>query len=292
MESWEWAALSGCRVTLNSSFSTLNLLTSQLREMTAWAFSSSKEAVALISDEITLVRYSSMEITLMAVSCSPSMIIFNSPLNFWTSLRSQWKLIPMVTSFSSKKACPWTREAACRGDGRIQSERTELEVCLSIIWSGNDNCPNQWNGYLPLDNRQSPASIFVSPPCHSNLSFQKGDGSLAKWTDCSVQIPHGHTHRWSSWWQPARRFLGPPSSYTVHLSVTLAYSCPFRTIVHNKNLAGEVTGDGWDTFWMPVWSFQRWTFWLLPWKCIGFRLWMSKKKEWPHGCDPHSPHAV
>ena len=46
-----------------------------------------------------------MEITLMAVSCSPSMIIFNSPLNFWTSLRSQWKLIPMVTSFSSKKAC-------------------------------------------------------------------------------------------------------------------------------------------------------------------------------------------
>lgn len=44
--------------------------------------------------------------------------------------------------------------------------------------------------------------------------------------------------------QPARRFLGPPSSYTVHLSVTLAYSCPFRTIVHNKNLAGEVTGDG------------------------------------------------
>ena len=45
-----------------------------------------------------------MEITLMAVSCSPSMMIFNSPLNFWTSLRSQWKLIPMVTSFSSKKA--------------------------------------------------------------------------------------------------------------------------------------------------------------------------------------------
>ena len=46
-----------------------------------------------------------MEITLMAVSCSPSMMIFNSPLNFWISLRSQWKLIPMVTFFSSKKVC-------------------------------------------------------------------------------------------------------------------------------------------------------------------------------------------
>ena len=62
VESGEWAALSGCIVTLNSPFSTLNLLTtlnllsSQLREITACAFNSSKEAVALISDEITLVR--------------------------------------------------------------------------------------------------------------------------------------------------------------------------------------------------------------------------------------------
>ena len=79
--------------------------------MTACAFKRLKEAVALISDEITLVRYSSMEITLIAVSLSSSTIIFRLPLNLCVSLRSQWKLMPMVTSFSSKKV-----SVSCMGE--------------------------------------------------------------------------------------------------------------------------------------------------------------------------------
>lgn len=40
---------------------------SQLREITAWALSNSSEALALISLEITLSRYSSTGSTLMVV---------------------------------------------------------------------------------------------------------------------------------------------------------------------------------------------------------------------------------
>lgn len=77
---------------------------SQLREITAWALSSSSDEVALISDDITLRRYSSAPTMLMAVRRPPSAIIRNCPVKRWASLRCQWKPTPMVTSRSSNSA--------------------------------------------------------------------------------------------------------------------------------------------------------------------------------------------
>ena len=73
------------------------------RLMTAWAFSSSNGAVVAISEEMTEVKYCSISRVLMAVSV-PSAFrwISSSPSNSWSSLRSQWKPIPIRTSFSRK----------------------------------------------------------------------------------------------------------------------------------------------------------------------------------------------
>ena len=62
---------------------------SQLREITAWAFNSSIELVALISEEITLFKYSSTNTILITVSFLSSTIIFNVPVNLWFCFCSQ-----------------------------------------------------------------------------------------------------------------------------------------------------------------------------------------------------------
>ena len=71
---------------------------SQLREMTEWALSSSRLEVALISLEMTLSRYFSTGRSLMAQILSASTTRRSVPRKVCVSLRSQWKLTPMVTS--------------------------------------------------------------------------------------------------------------------------------------------------------------------------------------------------
>lgn len=61
----------------------------QLREITAWAFRSSGDAEAFISDAITLTRYSSTPIRLTAVTRPSSAISSNAPRNTWSSVRCQ-----------------------------------------------------------------------------------------------------------------------------------------------------------------------------------------------------------
>ena len=83
---------------------------SQEREMTACAFSSSRLEVALISLEITLSKYFSTGNSLMAHILSASTTKRSVPRKVCVSLRSQWKLTPMVTSLSENEAsalCGW-----------------------------------------------------------------------------------------------------------------------------------------------------------------------------------------
>ena len=77
---------------------------SQLREITACAFSRFSEAVALISDEITLTRYSSTERMFTVVTHPFSTMRCSAPRKRWFSFRCQWKFTPMVTLWSSKLA--------------------------------------------------------------------------------------------------------------------------------------------------------------------------------------------
>ena len=55
---------------------------SQLRDMTACALSSSGGEAAFISDEMTLFKYSSKGKMFIAVRCPPSSISLNAPRNF------------------------------------------------------------------------------------------------------------------------------------------------------------------------------------------------------------------
>ncbi len=80
------------------------------REMTACAFRSSRLEVALISLLMTLSRYFSTGNSLMATILSDSTTKRSVPRKVWVSLRSQWKLTPMVTSLSENEAsalCGW-----------------------------------------------------------------------------------------------------------------------------------------------------------------------------------------
>src|SRR5262249_49465894 len=75
---------------------------SQLREITACDFSNSSGHDALISDEMTLVTYSSNGTSLMTVNPSVFLTTRNSPRNTCRSLRSQWNPMPIVTLLSAK----------------------------------------------------------------------------------------------------------------------------------------------------------------------------------------------
>ena len=74
---------------------------SQLREITACAFSSSGGQDALISDEITLVTYCSSETSLISVRPAGVCTRRKAPQNTWRSLRSQWNPIPIVMPSSA-----------------------------------------------------------------------------------------------------------------------------------------------------------------------------------------------
>ena len=74
---------------------------SQLREMTACAFRSSSGHDALISDEITLVTYSSSGTSLTTVRPVARRRMRKAPRKTWRSFRSQWKPMPIVTSSSA-----------------------------------------------------------------------------------------------------------------------------------------------------------------------------------------------
>ena len=74
------------------------------RDITAWAFSSSMLDVALISLEMTLSRYFSTGRLFIAHILSASTTSRSSPRKVCVSFRSQWKLIPMVTSKSENDA--------------------------------------------------------------------------------------------------------------------------------------------------------------------------------------------
>lgn len=73
------------------------------REMTACAFRSSRLEVALISLLMTLSRYFSTGNSLIATILSDSTTKRSVPRKVWVSLRSQWKLTPMVTSLSETR---------------------------------------------------------------------------------------------------------------------------------------------------------------------------------------------
>ena len=77
---------------------------SQEREITACAFKNSGDDVADISLEMTLVRYFSTGSSLMATILSASTTRRSVPSNVCVSLRSQWKLTPIVTSLTEKEA--------------------------------------------------------------------------------------------------------------------------------------------------------------------------------------------
>ena len=75
---------------------------SQLREMTACAFRSSRGHVALISEEITLATYSSSGTSLTTVSPEGRRRMRRAPRKTCLSFRSQWKPMPIVTSSRAK----------------------------------------------------------------------------------------------------------------------------------------------------------------------------------------------
>ena len=59
--------------------------------------------VALISEEMTLVTYSSSGTSLMTVKPDSRLMMRTAPRKTWRSLRSQWKPIPIVMSSSAKE---------------------------------------------------------------------------------------------------------------------------------------------------------------------------------------------
>ena len=71
--------------------------------MTACAFSSSSGQDALISEEMTLVTYSSSGTSLIATSPWSS-TTRSAPRKTWRSSRCQWKPMPIVTSSMAKDA--------------------------------------------------------------------------------------------------------------------------------------------------------------------------------------------
>lgn len=80
------------------------MLSTHDREMTACAMSNGRFDVALISDEMTLSKYCSTGNRLMAHILPPSASDHSVPWKVCRSLRSQWKLTPIVTSSNENDA--------------------------------------------------------------------------------------------------------------------------------------------------------------------------------------------